>query len=275
MRRRAALAAVGCGGVGAGATDAGDVHRVDVDDLAPALDTLVPAPDIALTAPALAPVGAPFFVALTAAAPLTATVTLTVAGQEHAVHLYRGRGSVALRASAAGPVALAVDGVARAPLVAGERPRRELSGVLAGDELVWTDAADVVVTGDITVPAGATLTIAAGTRALLTDAANVEVAGALRSGGTAAAPVLFTAVGTAWGGLRVMAGGDAELDETWLLAGGGDATRAFGHSGSQPVVWVEAARLVMRGGGVLDSPGKAFGAPGGGADAHGRAGRAL
>ena len=253
------LGLVACGSDSPGVVDAGDTWVVDTADIAPPLDTVAPVPEITVSAPT-APLDAPFPVAVTAPTPLTATVTVTIAGVAHAVHLYRGRGSVTLRGVAPGALAVTIEGSPRPALVAEERPRREVSGVLDGADLVWTSAADVVVTADASVPTGATLTIEGGTRVLLADGVNLEVAGALRVAGSDAAPVLFSASGTAWGGLRVLPGASAELDQTWLVAGGGDPGRAFGHSGSQPLVWVDAATLTMRGGGVLDSPGKAFGA---------------
>ncbi|TNF37322.1 MAG: right-handed parallel beta-helix repeat-containing protein, partial [Deltaproteobacteria bacterium] len=134
------------------------------------------------------------------------------------------------------------------------------SGALAGDALAWGPEADVILTGTVVVAAGDTLDIAAGTRVLAADRVSVEVSGTVKAHGDADAPILFTASGEAWGGLRLLPGAVGELDETWLVAGGGDPALSFGHSGSQPVVWVAAAQLTMRGGGVLDSPGKAFGA---------------
>ncbi|PKN58991.1 MAG: hypothetical protein CVU56_03350 [Deltaproteobacteria bacterium HGW-Deltaproteobacteria-14] len=253
------LSLVACGADSPSGGDAAETWVVDTAEVAPPLDTVAPVPDIIVSAPT-APLDAPFPIAVTAGAPLTATVTVTVAGVAHPVHLYRGRGSVTLQGVAAGALAVSVEGAPRPALLAEARPRREVAGVLSGGDLAWSPDADVVVAADASVPAGATLTIAGGTRVLLADRVNLEIAGALRAGGGDAAPVLFTASGAAWGGLRVAPGATAELDGTWFVAGGGDPGRAFGHSASQPVVWVDGASLIMRGGGVLDSPGKAFGA---------------
>jgi len=262
VRRLAGLIAISLAACGsdpsASTVDTADGHTVDVVDIAPPLDTVAPGPDVTVVAP-VAPVDAPFPVLLTADTPLTATVTVALAGTEREVRLYRGRGSFVARADAAGALPLTLNGAPLTPLTAEARPTRELSGALSGDELSWSAAADILVTGDVSVAAGDTLTIGAGTRVLVADAVNVEVSGAVKSLGTGAEPVLLTASGDAWGGLRLLPGAVGELDETWLVAGGGDDAKRFGHSDSQPVVWVDAARLTMRGGGILDGPGKAFG----------------
>ena len=44
------------------------------------------------------------------------------------------------------------------------------------------------------------------------------------------------------------------------MGGGGDATKTFGHSASQPVVKASYATMNLTGGGILDSPGKGLGA---------------
>ncbi len=215
------------------------------------------------------PVGLPFMVAVSTAsgAPLSADVALCVEGEVVAVlHLYRGRGSAPLALSSEGPVTITASTASafgQRRVRASARPREQVTGALSGSSSSWDRTADIVVRGDAIVPAGSTLTIEAGTRVLLEANAALEVHGVLRVRGNADDPVLFTrASKDAWGGVRVLPDGRAELEHAWFTAGGGDATRAFGHSDSQPVVYVEAGTLVMSGGGVVDSPGKAFGGTG-------------
>ena len=62
-----------------------------------------------------------------------------------------------------------------------------------------------------------------------------------------------------WGGVRVLPGGSALIEHAWLGGGGGDSSRAFGHSDSQPVLWAERATVELRGGGIVDNVGKALG----------------
>lgn len=258
--RLAAALALACSACAAGpVAPAADGRDGAALDAPPPLDSAAPPPAFALHAPTPAP-GAPWPLVLSAAEPLTATVTLRVGDADHAVRLYRGRGSVTVRAGAEGPVAIAVDGAPLAALEVVARPRRPLSGALAGADLAWDAERDVYLEASATVPAGATLVIAAGTRVFVAAGANLDVRGALRSEGSAERPVLFAPTGEAWGGVA-LDGGPSALAWTWFVGGGADAGRRFGHSASQPVVWVSGA-LGMVGGGVLDSPGKAFGARG-------------
>ncbi len=58
--------------------------------------------------------------------------------------------------------------------------------------------------------------------------------------------------------LVVEAGASASLVDTWITGGGGDASRTFGHSDSQPMLRVEGSLQVLRGG-LVGSAAKAFG----------------
>ncbi len=207
------------------------------------------------------PVGSPFPVVIAAVSDPSywGQVACSVNGAERDLALYRGMGSTAVTAAESGAVRLEAGSSVR-EVVAATRPARELAGALSGDDLVWDAAADVHVAANVAVPAGSVLRIGAGARVLLDAAVSIEVRGSLETSGTAEEPVLFSRAGeAAWGGLRLLEGGAAEIANTWFVAGGGDAALAFGHSDSQPVIYVEGGTLTMTGGGVVDSPGKAFG----------------
>ncbi|MBI2894373.1 MAG: right-handed parallel beta-helix repeat-containing protein [Deltaproteobacteria bacterium] len=218
---------------------------------------------VVIEAPAAPPIGAPFPVVIATAdgAPRTLQVMLDAAGVSEQVTVYRGRGSSSLVADAAEPLTLWAGGetVTVTPV---ERPRRDLSGELEGADTEWDETRDVRLTADAAVPAGATLTIAAGTRILAVGRVSLTILGSLVARGTTQSPIIVTRAGAEpWGGLRLGRGANASLEHVWFLAGGGDVSLAFGHSASQPVVFAGAgASLEMTGGGVLDSPGKAFGA---------------
>lgn len=209
--------------------------------------------------------GTPFVVAIRAAQAWSGEAVLCLDARAVArARLHRGRGSVSLTIAQPGPVQLAVHAggaVVERALELRERTFRALSGALAGAELQWTRDADVQLSGDVRVPAGARLEVGAGTRVLLAPRAALEVAGELEVAGSDDDPVSFTRAGDApWGGIRVLPGGNARLQHAWLSAGGGDPTRAFGHSDSQPVLWADGATVLFEGGGIVDSPGKALGA---------------
>lgn len=255
-------------GDAAGGGDASDAcvcptfdATVDTTDVGPG----DPVQTVTVGAPAALAPGLPFLLDLSVQGPVTAELTVTVGGEAHTAMVYRGRGSLLAVAPTSGALAVTVEGAGLAgertlPVTA--RPERTIAGTLEGDALVWGADADVRVEGTATVPAGATLTIEAGARVRLAAKARVVVDGVLHAEGTAAEPVLLTRAGAeAWGELDVR--GEATLSHTWLVGGGGDASRAFGHSKSEPVVRVEGGTVTMTGGGVADGPGKAFGSTAG------------
>jgi len=219
-----------------------------------------------IEAPSRPPIGSPFVIGVRTrtGAPLSEAVELCGDGLAlGSLQLYRGRGSLSVTLERAGMLSLEAAsasgyGQKQVQLV----PRMRVSPQLAEDagELVWSADQDIVVAGDLQLGAGTRLVIEAGTRVLLERNATIELAGSLVVRGTREAPVLFTRAGEAsWGGLRLLPGSSAEISEAWFIGAGGDAERRFGHSRSQPVIWVEQASLAMTGGGVVDNPGKAFG----------------
>lgn len=136
---------------------------------------------------------------------------------------------------------------------------RQVEGTLEDEELQWGPGSFIEVTGSVKVPEGETLSIGAGTRVRIADGANIDVEGDLMVAGTAEAPVLFEPAGTVWGGLRHR--GAAHYSHVMLVGGGGDASREFGHSDSQPVIHAEReARVVLDHVTIQDAPGKAIGA---------------
>ncbi len=192
-------------------------------------------------------------------------MAITADGQRLQPMVVRGRGSIPFQAPAApGQVRFAVVQAGYSGefvLNVEERSVVDVSGTLSGDQLDWNDDEDVVVSADVTVPSGSTLRIGAGTRIRLVENAQIRVEGELEVSGSASSPVLFLpdveSGGHGWGEINVK--GAARIENAWFVGGGADATRAFGHSDSQPVIRVAAGASVnMSGGGVTDCPGKAF-----------------
>jgi hypothetical protein len=225
-------------------------------------DTLV------LELPEHPPPGLPFVLAVRTAsgAPLTAAVQICAASEPIAVlNLYRGRGSATLTLPEGDVLLQAVASHARAERTVRveTRPVRELAQELSDADFRWVPEEDLLFTRDAHLPAANTMIVPAGARILFGANASLEVEGHLDVRGTAERPVLFTRAGdAAWGGIRLLPGSSASIEHAWIVAGGGDAARRWGHSRSQPVVWIEHAELVMRGGGTVDNLGKAFGADG-------------
>lgn len=123
-----------------------------------------------------------------------------------------------------------------------------VSGLLDG-LTEWPPDSRIHILDDVTVPAGATLTINAGTIIQLDPLANITNSGRLVINGTLAEPVVLTATNLvwpernagAWGGL-IMRGSAAELiaNGAILVGGGGrtdfDFSPGASHRSEQPVL---------------------------------------
>jgi hypothetical protein len=192
-------------------------------------------------------------------ASVSGTLVLVLGDERLDLRMRRGVGSItATMPSAAADLRLESGGeLAQIEVLDGSV--RSVEGTLQADDLAWDATQLVVVTGGLTIPAGLTLEVGEGTRVELAAGANIIVQGAIEVNGTASAPVVFASRDdAAWGGLVV--DGAATLDFAMLVNAGGDGSRAFGHSGSQPVVFGESATVTIRDSVIQDSPGKAMGA---------------
>jgi len=211
-----------------------------------------------LSVPVDAPVGRPVPLLVSGPKTWSGPLTLMIAGEPRTLGVYRGRGSLALTLGTEETIAISEsDGDAETiDVVVSSRSERLLTGSLQGEDLSWGDEADIFLEGVVKVSAGLELSIGPGTRIFMGKDAHLEIAGSLNAVG----PVLFTrASEEAWGGLVIGPGGNATLQDAWFVGGGGDDSKAFGHSASQPVVKASSSVLTLTGGGVLDSPGKALG----------------
>ena len=134
----------------------------------------------------------------------------------------------------------------------------EYSGQING-ETIFESGIEHRITGDATVPNGSHLHIAAGARLMFAEDVNLTVNGRITSNGTPSDPVHIASVSdAAWGGIRIR-NGNADFRFTFFTNGGGDATRAFGHSNSQPVLFADAATLNCDNCFVLYNEGKGIG----------------
>lgn len=181
------------------------------------------------------------------------------------VYLRRGLGVNSTTVQATGDFELEVEGDTatgspRAISLLADPSPRTLQGSLSGGDLIWNAGERIAISDDVVVPEGETLTIEAGVRVELAASTNLDVQGMLEVRGTQDAPVIFAALDdTGWGGLTVST--SARLDHTYLLEGGADSDRNFGHSNSQAVVFAHpGASLELYDSAILDCPGKGIGA---------------
>jgi hypothetical protein len=136
---------------------------------------------------------------------------------------------------------------------------RELSGVLLENNLIWDSTAVIHIVGDVTVPAGSDLYIRAGTRVEIDEYVRLIAEGNIFSEGKADAPVFITAYDRdqPWGEIYHTASGYYRY--TFLTQGGGDESRSWGHSHSQPVLTGTDCMVVLENSYIIDNPGKAAG----------------
>ena len=136
------------------------------------------------------------------------------------------------------------------------------TGTLAGSE-TWSGV--INVTGDITVPAGATLTVSPGTHILMagtafggggSGGADLIVNGALSAAGTLAQPISITCANAAsrWGEINFTTATASSLQ--YCLASRACHSPAGGHTATGPVIRLAGTALTVDDSILSDSPGK-------------------
>lgn len=144
-------------------------------------------------------------------------------------------------------------------LIDSASPVVEYSGELTGDT-VFEAGIEHRLLGDVTIPEGSHLQIAPGARVLVGEKVNLHVNGQLTSSGSATEPVYFSSITeAAWGGVRIE-NAHADFRYTFFTNGGGDETKEFGHSDSQPVLFADSATLDCDNCFVMYNVGKGVGA---------------
>ncbi len=130
----------------------------------------------------------------------------------------------------------------------------------SAEDLRWGADERVEIRNSLVVAEGQTLVIEAGVQVRLDTNVNIDVQGEIIAEGTPQNPVVFAPINAeaAWGG--VFHAGNGTYSSVLFVSGGNDASRAFGHSGSQPILFAGAgASLSLDGCALQDSPGKGVG----------------
>ncbi|MHB1034559.1 MAG: lamin tail domain-containing protein [Pirellulales bacterium] len=145
-------------------------------------------------------------------------------------------------------------------------PVTDVSGVLPGASTQWSGV--IHVTGDVTVPAGSTLTIQPGTTVLLhgvatgDTGADIDVLGSLQVLGTADAPVHFTSddPAMAWGEIH-HANAQPSLYQYAVLTKGGRSP-VGGHTNTGPEIRAVNSTITFEHSSLSDNVGKVMQATG-------------
>lgn len=105
-------------------------------------------------------------------------------------------------------------------------PSINYSGTLPAGVMTWDGSADRVITSDLTIPAGCTLNVKAGTWIIVKKYVNFYIQGRLTVEGTADDPVVITSENMAqpWGGME-FANTKTDFRYCIVINGGGDASK--------------------------------------------------
>ena len=176
--------------------------------------------------------------------------------------VFRGVGVHLTRITGSGSGHISVEGYddQKTVLIWGGMETINYSGNLNGDQR-WSDDRIHLITGNLTIPQGILLTVEEGAVVLVRQDKNIIVNGDLRIEGSPDNPVFFTAevFGQAWGGIELKGGNDrTNLNHVFFSQGGGDKSRAQGHSESQPVLYANETDLRMANAYFVVNEGKAI-----------------
>ena len=180
------------------------------------------------------------------------------------IKVFRGVGSVTTRATASSDfLSLTIDGFSGSRTVGLLTNPQTVNhqGTLSSSAF-WDSGIIHVITADLKIPAGVTLTVNAGVLIKVAQDANIEVDGSIVSDGTLSNPVYWTSStwGNNWGGIELHPGStDSRFNYTFFTDGGGDQSRIFIHSNSQPVVKADGTILIMDNCYFIDNRGKGVG----------------
>ena len=142
--------------------------------------------------------------------------------------------------------------------------------VVSGN-VVWPEDSRMQITGNVTIPAGSTLTIGAGTVVKLNPLVNITNSGKTVINGTVDRPVVFTSTNSAvlpevrtyaWGGFFIRnAGAELQANGCIFVGGGGNTGISFSpgssHKSEQAVFLVHSgARLSLTNCAVINTAGQ-------------------
>ena len=179
------------------------------------------------------------------------------------VALYNGLGSALVTFTGTGDFELTarVNGMEKTATLADwtGQPVRVASGTLRQSQ-TWSGVCHI--TGDFTIPAGVTLTLAPGTLVLLdgvasgTNGTDIDVQGSIQSLGTAASPVTFTAytTGRNWGELHFANAQPSVFHYTEIMRAG--RSPGSGHTGTGPAVRASKSAITFDHASLADNAGK-------------------
>ena len=192
-------------------------------------------------------------------------MSVSISGGEEVsgiLKLKKGRSMTTFRANQSANT-LSISGQGISISVSPNSSQEELhTGAIAGTE-TWQAGTVHRISSDLQINVNDSLIIEQGCWVILDSAVNILVEGVLDARGVRSNPIVFCSNGSAsWGGI-VSVQGVVDLKYCLLNNAGGDHTRNYGHSGSQPVLKTESGYVQAIHTFIFDCIGKALGGDGG------------
>lgn len=212
--------------------------------------------NIKVILPKTVPVNLPFPAVISTKDGSPKTFDLNVMG--NVVHCYQGKGSISLVLEKVGEFSLDVRSEIgdESLIINVVEPNPKVIKKVSKDDLVWYGF--IKVASNLSILPEDTLKILPGCIVMLEPNVNIDIMGQIVIEGTEDEPIVFTrASDKGWGGLSIY--GKGIIKHAFFLGGGADISKTFGHSTSQPVIFVKNGSLTMTNSGVIDNIGKAFG----------------
>jgi hypothetical protein len=181
---------------------------------------------------------------------------------QSSIKVFRGIGSITPKITVSQDFTLTVEGQSASRQVnyLSNPSLKTRQGTINASE-TWNSSQIIDITDDLSIPAGITITVQAGTRIQIAENANLLIQGKILVQGTQENPVHFTAKtwGKAWGGIELLENNQqSTFTYGFFTGGGGDAARSFVHSSSQPVLKADHSKLQVENCFFMDNEGKAM-----------------
>jgi len=190
-------------------------------------------------------------------------LTSSVEQENSSVSIKKGAGSLTKKIVADNDINISIKNMSgtRQVMLPDTILKKSYVGTINTTPEAWDERYDRYITGDLIIPAGTELLIKAGTRILLGDKVNILINGTLVVEGTENKPVQFISIdwNFPWGGIEIKQS-TAKLKFCFLVNGGADESRVFGHSQSQPVLKADHSEVDLTSCYLIDNVGKALGA---------------
>jgi len=175
----------------------------------------------------------------------------------------KGVGYAVVQITGSGHVEIKIQGLDDAAVVEVKEtiPIVELTHLYNTDLTLQSDVDYYIPTG-LTIETNGSLTIEKGARIHLGEKADIVCKGPLAINGTAMNPVVFMSnlPDEKWGGLEIRnVDVPSTIDYAFFFHGGGDTSKLFFHTETQPVIMAAEAEIYLNNTYIIENVGKAFG----------------